>query len=80
MANVYYLKILLVFGGFALFFFFALKYIKRFQKHHFSGDILIVDKKVLTSTVSVMIVKVRNQELLVSVSAEGVSVLQQLSQ
>jgi len=51
---------------------------KTVQKHTFSGDIKIVDRKPIDSNATLLIVEVKNKEYLLSVGTKEVTLLEKL--
>ncbi len=53
---------------------------RALHKHHFSGEMKVIDRLALEQGVSLVIVKVRNQELLVSLAGKELKILDKLGE
>ena len=57
----------------------VLRLVKMFHKKTYSGEMKIIDRLVLNATVSLLIVQVKDDEILLSVSGKEASILKGLS-
>jgi flagellar biosynthetic protein FliO len=79
MTNWYYIQSLISFGVIAAFLWVVLKYSKKIQLKKFSNELKVIDRLPLSNQASIVIVKVKDTQYLMSVADNGVTILDKLS-
>ncbi len=75
----YSLQVLASLGLLAGALFLFSKMAKRVQRHQFTGDIQVLDRKGLDQGISLVLVAVKGQEFLLGISGKDVKVLEKLT-
>ncbi len=78
MSAAYYIRVLLTLLLFAGILYAVLHFSKKLHKKKFSSEIKIVDRLPIEAGVTLMIVDIRQQQLLISVGGKDVQILQKL--
>ncbi len=80
MVASYNSQMLLTLSGVAIILYLALKYSKKAVEGKFSGEIKVIDRKVVDNGATLVMVKVRKKEYLLGMSAKGIYVLDTLEE